>query len=322
ELNAPNTLDGCADGSSGSYLSDESLERVVLRSVSGENFSAGSTVVVEFDVWAWSGFDNDTLDVYYAANANAPSWTLIESLKPTAAGAQTLSVEVTLPSDGAALQAFRGQYRYQSTEEPCSGGAYNDRDDLVFVVGEDDGNGGGGSTPADAIASFDATYSTASCDAQNLRSCSTGDLVAGRGEVRGGIEAAAPNTLFNSCADGNLGTYQDDESIEAVRISTVGGGSFTAGADVVVDVDVWAWLDGSNDTLDLWVAADADNPEWVLIGSQKPTVGDAQTLSMQFTLPEGGSRQAVRAVFRYASSAGPCVFGGYTDRDDVVFRVN
>ena len=32
EDNLPNTIDGCADGSDGLYYSDESLERIVLRS--------------------------------------------------------------------------------------------------------------------------------------------------------------------------------------------------------------------------------------------------------------------------------------------------
>jgi hypothetical protein len=47
-------------------------------------------------------------------------------------GSQILSANYTLP--GGALQAVRAQFRYQSTNAPCSSGSYNDRDDLVFAV--------------------------------------------------------------------------------------------------------------------------------------------------------------------------------------------
>lgn len=46
ELNAPNTLDGCTDGDTGSYLQDESLERVVVESLSGDYITEGSSVKV------------------------------------------------------------------------------------------------------------------------------------------------------------------------------------------------------------------------------------------------------------------------------------
>ena len=147
-------------------------------------------------------------------------------------------------------------------------------------------------------------------------------LLQGRGNISGGNESNAPNTLFDSCQDGNSGTYQDDESVEAVRVSTTNGGAFTAGASVQIEVDVWAWSTGSQDYLDLYYAADANNPSWTFIGTQQPGGGDARTLSAQYTLPAGGSHQAVRAVFRYRSSQGACVSASYTDRDDLVFRVN
>ena len=49
-------------------------------------------------------------------------------------------------------------------------------------------------------------------------------------------------------------------------------------------------------------------------------MGGLQTLSAQYTLP-AGSRQAVRAQFRYQSSQTPCASGTYNDRDDLVFAV-
>ena len=132
EPNQPNTLDGCADGTSGTYHNDESNDRIVISTLDGLNFEEGKTVEIAATVWAWSTNTSDTLDLFYAADANNPSWTLITSIVPPAAGANTLTAQYTLPAGG--LQAVRAQFRYQSTNAPCSAGAYNDRDDLVFAV--------------------------------------------------------------------------------------------------------------------------------------------------------------------------------------------
>jgi leucyl aminopeptidase len=83
-------------------------------------------------VWAWTTPSSDHLDLYYAANASSPTWTLIATLTPTAAGAQTLSATYTLPSGS--LQAVRANFRYQSSAGACVAGSYTDHDDLVFAV--------------------------------------------------------------------------------------------------------------------------------------------------------------------------------------------
>ncbi|MEO1480651.1 MAG: S8 family serine peptidase [Myxococcota bacterium] len=323
EENAPNTIGGtCADGGSGSYQSDESLEGIVVTALDGQNFAPGSTVEIAVDVWAWSNPSADSLDVFHATDANAPAWTLITTLQPSAAGPQTLTTQFTLPDGG--LQAIRGQFRFNGTNAPCDGGNYSDRDDLVIAVGGGDGDGGNNPEPVqDGAASFDALYLAPSCDQANLRSCDTGDLLAGRGSISGGAETNAPNTIFNSCSDGTSGEYLVDESIEAVRIATTSGSAFAPGEALTIEVDVFAWNDGSDDSLDLFYASNADNPVWQLLGTVSPNRGGAQTLSGSATVPSAGSsRQAVRAVFRYQSSAGACVASGFTDRDDVVFRVN
>ncbi|MEM7582585.1 MAG: reprolysin-like metallopeptidase, partial [Acidobacteriota bacterium] len=133
EPNAPNTLDGCADGSAGTYHSDESNDRIVVSALDGADMVEGATVRIDATVWAWTTPSEDTLDLYYAADATNPSWTLITSITPSTAGEQTLSAQYTLPAG--TLQAVRAQFRYQSTNAACSSGTYNDRDDLVFAVG-------------------------------------------------------------------------------------------------------------------------------------------------------------------------------------------
>jgi hypothetical protein len=149
EPNQPNTInDSCADGTSGVFHVDESNDRIKVSTLDGSNFAPGKTVRIDATVWAWTTPSSDRLDLYYAANASAPSWTLIASLTPTVAGAQTLSANYTLP--GGALQAVRAQFRFQSTTAACSAGAYNDRDDLVFAVT---------STPVNTV--FEDTFETA-----------------------------------------------------------------------------------------------------------------------------------------------------------------
>jgi leucyl aminopeptidase len=98
-------------------------------------------------------------------------------------------------------------------------------------------------------------------------------------------------------------------------------GPLTHGTNVTVTATVWAWNTGSSDSLDLYYAANANSPTWVLIGTIVPSAGGAQTISRTYTLPTG-TLQAVRANFRYLGSASSCSTGAYDDHDDLVFAVN
>jgi hypothetical protein len=133
EVNRPNTINGtCADGNSGTFHSDESNDRLKIASTSGGNLTHGTTATVTATVWAWTGFTSDHLDLYFAANANSPVWTLIGTITPTAAGAQTISRTFTLPTGS--LQAVRAQFRYLGSATSCTTGSFNDHDDLIFAV--------------------------------------------------------------------------------------------------------------------------------------------------------------------------------------------
>jgi alpha-tubulin suppressor-like RCC1 family protein len=135
EFNAPNTLGGsCADGISGAYRSDESVERVKVYTTDGTNLAPGKQVTLEVEVWAYSGYTSDALDLYYAADASNPSWTFITTLVPAGPGAQTLAVNYTLPTGGG-TQAVRAAFRYMGSPGTCTSGSYDDRDDLAFAVG-------------------------------------------------------------------------------------------------------------------------------------------------------------------------------------------
>ncbi|OJT26916.1 hypothetical protein BO221_02585 [Archangium sp. Cb G35] len=131
ELNAPNTVDTCTDGTSGGYHSDESLDRLKVSTVDGSPLAAGKTLRIEATVWGYSAFSSDYLDLYYAPDASAPSWMYIGTMTATAAGSHVLSTTYT-PSSGSARAVVRGVFRYAGSLSSCGGAAYSDVDDLVF----------------------------------------------------------------------------------------------------------------------------------------------------------------------------------------------
>jgi hypothetical protein len=133
EPNQPNTLDSCTDGTSGSYHNDESNDRIVVKTLDGYDFTEGATVQIDATVWAWSTGSSDYLDLYYTADANSPSWVYITTINTPTGGLQTLSAQYTLPAGN--LQAVRANFRYTGSASSCSGGSYDDADDLVFAVG-------------------------------------------------------------------------------------------------------------------------------------------------------------------------------------------
>ncbi len=136
EPNQPNTInDSCADGTSGTFHTDESNDRIKVSTTDGTDFAPGKTVRIDATVWVWPGGPtSDHLDLYFAANASSPSWTFITTINPTAAqtGAQTFSATYTLPSG--ALQAVRARFRYQGSASSCATGGFIDHDDLIFAV--------------------------------------------------------------------------------------------------------------------------------------------------------------------------------------------
>jgi leucyl aminopeptidase len=133
ETNQPNTINNsCADGTSGTFHSDESNDRLKVASTGGGNLTHGQSVTVTATVWAWNTGSADAVDLYYAANANSPTWVFIRTIVPPAGGAQALSTTYTLPTGS--LQAVRANFRYQGSASSCNSGSYNDHDDLIFAV--------------------------------------------------------------------------------------------------------------------------------------------------------------------------------------------
>jgi subtilisin family serine protease len=132
EAHAPNTLDGCADGAFGDYHVDESIDGITVRTLDGTSLAPGKAVAVDVRFFAVSP-DFDRVDLFYAADANAPAWAWFATAVPTASGFQTLSATYVLPSGP--LQAVRAASRYaENGPAACAPGSFDDRDDVVFAV--------------------------------------------------------------------------------------------------------------------------------------------------------------------------------------------
>jgi len=137
EPNQPNTIHGsCADGTSGTFHSDESIDEVDVSSVDGTTIVSGQPVRVDVKVWVFSPAV-DQLEFYAATDATNPTWQYLGTVVPAGTGAQTLSLAYVLPAG--TLQAVRarfGDMTITPSGTPCAGTtfSYDDTDDLVFAV--------------------------------------------------------------------------------------------------------------------------------------------------------------------------------------------
>lgn len=172
--------------------------------------------------------------------------------------------------------------------------------------------------PLITSAVYDATLRTPKCGTPS-GGCDTGTLVNGRASL--GPEPNQSNTWKGSCIDGTAGVYHVDESIDRIRVFTADGTDMAPGKTVYVETTVWAYTGYTGDKLDIYFASDATAPVWTFLRTLTPSGSGTRTLTMSYTLPTGGSHQAVRASFRYGGSASPCPSGSYNDRDDIVFAV-
>jgi subtilisin family serine protease len=140
ELNTPNTVDGCLDGTRTESMA-ESVSRIRVVRQDGSVLAAGKRVRVEVDVVVDNpeSLPHDRLELYSAADATQPSWNYLTTLRPTVVGAQTLAAEFVLPAGG--LQAVRAAFNLVIGPGPCAEStteaSFNDRDDLVFAVAQE-----------------------------------------------------------------------------------------------------------------------------------------------------------------------------------------
>jgi len=136
EPNSSNTIDACNDGRNGGWHSDESIDKLTVSSKSGGLLRAGDVAKIEAKFFAWNDGSADMVDFFYCSNptASTPSWTRIFSTQPSRGGITTLEEEYSIPDNGIDAHAIRVQIRYFGSDIPCSGGSWDDADDLVFAV--------------------------------------------------------------------------------------------------------------------------------------------------------------------------------------------
>jgi subtilisin family serine protease/PKD repeat protein len=265
EANAPNTLGGtCLDGNSGTYKTDESLERIRISTLDGTPLSPGKTVKLEMTVWAWSTGTSDSLDIYYTADANNPSWTFLTTLKPAAGGAQVLSATYTLPAG--ALQAVRGNFRYSSTVGSCSTGGYNDRDDLVFPVVSENGE----QPPS---ASFTSSCSGLSCGFTDTSTDPDSTLASWSWSFGDGGTSTEQNPSHTYAASGTFSvalTVTDSQGLSSTRTQTV-----TVSAPVSISLSTATQVSGKKRYVNLsWSGASGTNVDVLRDGAVVTTTAN------------------------------------------------
>ncbi|PKP55753.1 MAG: hypothetical protein CVT89_07655, partial [Candidatus Altiarchaeales archaeon HGW-Altiarchaeales-2] len=133
EPNHPNTIDNCRDGSSGTYLSDESIENITITDLNGTSFQPGDTVQV--DIWVYCYSSSDNLNFIYTSNIVTPLWVVKGSYNCPGSGFKNFSKKFVL-DNVFGEHAIRGSLQYSgSPTRTCGNGSYDDNDDLIISVG-------------------------------------------------------------------------------------------------------------------------------------------------------------------------------------------
>lgn len=150
--------------------------------------------------------------------------------------------------------------------------------------------------------------------------CDTGDLVEGRSWW---WEAQPPSNLWNCWEGAWDGSYHVEESLDRLTISTVDG--TVLAPEKLVRIDATVWAADPADALDLWVNADPLGPGnfWSPVATLTPAGLGLETLSAELMLQFGGTRQAIRGVFRRGGEPAPvCGQSQFDDTDDLLFAVD
>ena len=315
EENASNTLGVCYDGDDGVFHQDESLDWIRVSSVDGLPLESGKRARVQARVWAYTAWGDDRLDLYYTNKPRDldPEWILFASLAPSGLGAQTLTAEYVLPPGG--MQAVRGAFRALAPEAPCWLGPYNDFDDVAFAV------------EYVPNARWDGSLKVPACSTVGPF-CDSGALLDGRGAL--GPEQHAPNTLAGTCADGIVGSYHVDPSVDGILVQSDDMTPLKAGQIARVEVSVHASAAAYPfERVQLFRCAnpEAAKPVWTYVGTLAPSVAGQQVLIGSVQVMAGA--QAIRARMLNVSTAEEIAACGTTegttsieDHDDLVFMAD
>ncbi|MGM5480554.1 MAG: DUF2341 domain-containing protein, partial [Nanobdellota archaeon] len=311
EPNQPNTVDGCTDGGSGSYETDEYVQNITIESLNHTTFVAGDTVRVNATVYIW-GAANDVVNIIYGDDPSSPSW-VVEAgdISLPGDGYREVSTTFTL-SDRVGDHVVRVLNEYNgAATTTCASNGYHDNDDVTFQVDEE---------PNRAL--YDSNYGAPYC-AYNASSCIaySQSLLSG-GTFSGTPEPNQPNTI-DSCTDGPSGTYETDEYVQNITITTVDTDYFQA--NTLINVTAWVYVkDTALDTVNIMYTSNVNSPSWTVKSSQKGGFASTgyQKVSTQFAVDDIVGDHAIRVLNEYDSaSTTTCATDAYSDNDDVVFNV-
>jgi hypothetical protein len=138
EPNAYNTIDGCQDGTAGSYLSSESIESISVTSLNHTFFKTGDTVLVEMQVYCAYTFDK--LNFVYSNDAKDINWVVKDSKQCTSTGLSTFSTTFALGTT-VEQHGVRGVFTFNTNPLTVCGQddaqyQWADTDDIAILVRE------------------------------------------------------------------------------------------------------------------------------------------------------------------------------------------
>ncbi len=137
EMHAPNTVlaSGCSDGWDPAFTVSEFLDRVRIWSLDGNPLAPGR--LVQIDAYVRTAGYN-VLDLYFAPDASNPSWTPIPVLPNNLAAPTNIfsSAPFRLPPGPMPVVRASWRSRLGAPAAPCTAGTFDDRDDVVFAVGD------------------------------------------------------------------------------------------------------------------------------------------------------------------------------------------
>jgi hypothetical protein len=137
EPNQPNTIDGCPDGTSGAYMTDESVENITVTDLNSSLFRPGDTVRVDAWVYCWDTGANDNINFVYTNDTEGADWRVVTFTDPCPAGGFQLISKTWVLDDVLGNHSIRviNQYNGQTTDT-CGAGSYDDNDDVTILVGD------------------------------------------------------------------------------------------------------------------------------------------------------------------------------------------
>ncbi len=161
EPNQPNTIDGCNDGTAGTYFDSGSIDSITIRSLEGSYFEVGKPINISLvlnchGVW-------DRLSIFYTTDPINPSWVLKKTAQCPGSGIKKLSFSFDL-AQNPGNHTIRTVLQPKSLLESCGTSPYADNDDVMIKVDKCvDNDGDGYGNPASHI----CRYAEEDCDDNN-----------------------------------------------------------------------------------------------------------------------------------------------------------